>query len=153
VWPWEEDDHWTRIEPILQKSFGTIEDFQTALCTIGNTPGDKFNFFVKDYEREHPDAKEYPWRDKNYFLSTLLPFIQKLALDLPVLFENQKIPILTAYLQAEVVLTKAQIASILAATFFHVFDGYSPRKVNNSFFFLVVLHTHARQKKTNKITK
>lgn len=66
---------------------------------------------------------------KKFIISELLPFIQKLALSLPTAFANTRIKILKSGKNCRLVLSRMQVACLLAGAFFGVFDSLPPNEI------------------------
>mmetsp|Transcript_24235 Transcript_24235/g.33983 ORF Transcript_24235/g.33983 Transcript_24235/m.33983 type:complete len:479 (+) Transcript_24235:60-1496(+) len=124
---WEE-----KILPVLNTKFESVKQLEAAIASLcEENPDHSINFFTLYYETQHEKFME--WRDKSlefrkkdYFFSTLLPFIQQLARDLPTTVP--KLPILVPNKEGSIHLHQRQIACILANAFFCTFDTVDPAR-------------------------
>lgn len=118
VWPWE-TAHWKEVERVLNTHIQTPEELESHLTALSHSKS-AIKFFSSFFQDEEGQ------KEKTHFFSTLLPFIQKLALKLPLLFKNVPVPVLLPGETKTVTFNKEQVGSLIASAFFSTFEKYLP---------------------------
>jgi poly(ADP-ribose) glycohydrolase len=119
------DKEWTETQNILSSSISTFDELGQAIRSIKpSLVPDVMEHFTLDGLKRVVEEGEIP------FFTTLLPFMQDLALRLPKLFSETTLPSLLFKnneepTQQQVSLTREQVACLLANMFFCTFGEMS----------------------------
>jgi len=129
LFPFEINQEWQRIVNILNRKIPNVDSLEKAIASIAfpeEINKDRIPKFslLSDYWESKAKTSKLQMTSL-FFFDNLLPFIVKLALDLPNVFRDCRVLVLRHKkepTEESVQLSRAQVASILANAFFGVFE-------------------------------
>lgn len=140
VWPWETSVWHERIEHSLRfkvSDYGDVDKIIEHILGKEKTEqvytrdafaNAMYNYHIRD---KSPDefvdfetktkSTRFP---KDFLKGKIIPFIQKLAVNLPHMFSHQRVKLMLRGQNSRVVLSREQVSALLAGAFFGIFDSY-----------------------------
>lgn len=107
------EQRWDTIQKALSGSIATTQELESRIrFYFESAPFHAFHYFFRRFAS---------FEERQTFFTVTLPFIQKLALRLPELFDQVCIPLLLPQIQRNVILSQERIACLLANAFLCTF--------------------------------
>ena len=114
ILPCEDPEEWSKVEAVLRRPLGAIDGLDAVLTEFSaETSKQTCRFFSK--VPSLPEASKF---DFHAFWTFGVPLMVEIALEMPVLFEGVKIPLLLHGQNRSVSLTRRQCACLLSHSFF-----------------------------------
>ena len=114
ILPCEDPEEWSKVESVLRRPLGALDGLDAVLTEFSaETSKQTCRFFSK--VPSLPEASKF---DFHAFWTFGVPLMVEIALEMPVLFEGVKIPLLLHGQNRSVSLTRRQCACLLSHSFF-----------------------------------
>jgi len=128
--PWE-FDHWNELKTIISTKINNISEFSKLLININpKMPIDKLIFLLTYiFEEENPIITN------EYFFNNILPYIQKIILEIKERSKKNRIMPMLPQMTNIQILHRHFVSSILACVFLGIFDVYNPIICNSRYIF------------------